>query len=872
MRREHVPERANGAAVVRGIVAISLLTPVAHSAQTGAPLEEVVVTGIRMSVDRSVADKRALDVVADVIAAEDIGKFPDKNVAEALQRVTGVQITREANEGKFVNVRGLPSEFTYVTLNGQAVTSASDAQIVQGTDRNFDFSLLTPEFVDSLAVYKTPRANLEEGGVAATVDLQTVRPFGLGARRMVFSAQAQKYDLKGEPEPHLAGLYSDVWFDGRAGLTVGAAWNRRFFQTQATDTSQLDRVAFGGGQALILDNDSINFNDQLRDTRSYYAAFQIRPSDSVVASLISLHARFNGDSRSGSFALRPGLSFDAATFDTELDSSGVLTRAVGPGIYVGASNFHQWDRARLDNHQLQLEWSSGLWNVKNVLAYSESTTHSRELGFAVQHTGVTGGYEIVAGEPVATFIVDPGFDVGDPGAYTNGYIGGNVLDRSDRLGSEQLDVIFKGRMGAIESVEAGLRFAQRRRENGAFFLLDLTQHGTDIGRFAARSPVQGSPFLAGDPPYYDERLYLDTAFEGSYGNWARAATTQKNLDPSNQYRIEENTSAAYAMARFRFEAWRPIRGNLGARVVKTQQEIGNFAVDFSAVRFNKLPPPAPSVTVPAASAQSFDRSYTDVLPSLNVIVDLTENLSLRAAAARVLSRPTLESLVPRYSVSVDPDVVTGGNPNLDPFRAKQYDLSLEWYFRPGSLLSIAGYDKEIESFIRQGTEPFDIMGRTFTRVLPVNGRGGYVRGAELGYTQAFDFLPSFWSGLGVQANVTYARGEAVGLSRYTYNFVAFYEKHGASFRLGYNDRGTFLSDADIRGQGTSVAYTQRFATLDLAAAYDLSNHVSLFVEGNNLLRKETVSSLSVIDGDGGRLPLTWAVGDRRLALGLRVEL
>ena len=124
--------------------------------------------------------------MADVITAEDVGKFPDKNVAEALQRVTGVQITRDANEGKFVSVRGLPSEFNYVTLNGQAVTSASDNQVVQGADRNFDFSLLTPDFISSLEVYKTPRADLEEGAISATINLKTVRPFDLDGRRHRF--------------------------------------------------------------------------------------------------------------------------------------------------------------------------------------------------------------------------------------------------------------------------------------------------------------------------------------------------------------------------------------------------------------------------------------------------------------------------------------------------------------------------------------------------------------------------------------------------------------------------------------------------------------------------------------------------------------
>jgi len=874
-----------------GIGVVLLVSQAAYAANSAATTEEVVVTGIRMSVDKAIQEKRDLDVVADTIAAEDVGKFPDHNVAEALQRVTGVQITRAANEGKFVNVRGLPAEFNYVTLNGQAVTSASDNQLVQGADRNFDFSLLTTDFIAALKVYKTPKADIEEGALSASIDIQTLRPFDIDGRRIVFSAQAQEYEIKSESEPNVAGLYSDLFFDGRVGLTVGVGWNRRFFQGQTTDTAQLDRVTLGSGQARILNCNSANFNDQLRDTKTYYAAVQLQPNELALVSLTSLNAKFKGDSISGSFAVRPVLAFNAATFDYDLDADNVLTRAVGEDIYIGTGNFHRWDEGELSHHGLQVQWSSDPWRLENNLVYSESASHSQEIGLDLLRAGafgfgtdVSGGYEIVPGQPIAAFVIDPDFDVADPSAYRNGYVGGNVLDRTDRLRSEQLDITYTRAMGAIESVKAGLRFADRRRDNGRFFLLDLTQRGTDVSRFAERSPIHSR--LPVEAAYYSSQRYLDASFGGSYENWASAATTRRQLDPGDQYRVGEETRAAYVMANFHFASRHPVRGNIGVRVVRTSQAVRNSAVDFDAIQFIEPSPlpPAPPAIVPAAGQKTFDRSYTDVLPSFNMIVDLSQDLLLRFSAAKVLSRPTLEALVPRYSVRLNPNVVAGGNPDLDPFRADQYDLSLEWYFGSGSLLSASLFDKEIESLIQQGAEPLDIQGRRFTRLLPVNGAAGYVRGAELGYTQAFDFLPSFWSGLGVQANVTYVRGEIgadpinnipprdfSGLSRYTYNVVAFYENHGFSLRLGYNSRDPFLSDPDIRGQRTSSAYGERFSTLDLQAGYDVSSHVNIYFEGNNLLREEVVSSMREIDGTGATLPLSWAVGDRRLALGLRVK-
>ncbi|MGQ0834195.1 MAG: TonB-dependent receptor [Gammaproteobacteria bacterium] len=885
-----------------GATACAICAASAAAAQeTQKPSEEVLVTGIRESVSRAIDDKRSLDLIADVITAEDVGKFPDKNIAEALQRVTGVQITRDANEGKHVNVRGLPSEFNHTLLNGQAVTSASDNQIVQGADRNFDFSLLPPDFISALEVYKTPRADLEEGAISATINLRTLRPLDLEGRRLAFSAEAQQYDLKDESEPNVSALYSDQFADGRFGLTLGGALDRRFFQGQSADTAQLDAVTIGGERFLMLNNNSINFNDQLRDTRTYYGALQFQPIESFTASLVSLNADFEGDSISGGFAVRPVFSFNPATFDFEADAENVLTRVVGDDIFVGTGNFHQLDDGKLNHHTLDLHWELERWDVRNQLTSSKSTTHSEEIGFDLLRAGVfrfgtavSGGYQTIPGQPVASFVIDPTFDVSDPDSYLNGFIGGNVLDRSDDLWSEQLDVTYRFNEGGIlESLKAGVRYADRERENAAFFLLDLTQRGTNISEFADSSPVRGlladydgDAFLPGDPPYFNSQLYLDAFFNGSYDQWANAATTRRQLNPSNQYTIKEKTTATYLMANYRFDTARPIHGNIGVRVIRTEQAVTNTAVDFDGIQFIEPPPapPAPAVIVPAGEVQTFTRDYTDYLPSLNVIVDLRDDLLLRFAAAKVLSRPTLESLVPRFSVSVNPDVVSGGNPDLDPFRADQYDLSLEWYFREGALLSAALYYKDIESFIQQGVRDFDIQGRTFTRLLPVNGTGGYVQGAEVGFTHLFDFLPGFWSGFGIQTNFTYADGEVdadpvnnvpahdfSGLSELTYNIVAFYENYGASVRVAYNTRDPFLSDPDIRGQGTSGAHGTRFSTLDFQAGYDIGEHVNIYLEGNNLLEEEAVSTMQVIDGGSTPYPLSWSVGDRRLAVGIRVK-
>src|SRR5882757_7118257 len=225
---------------------IGMMAPLASMAQAGPVdkpvLEEITITGIRKSIEDSIKIKKDLDIVSDTISAEDVGQFPDNNLAEALQRITGVQITRQsadgvtANEGQHVSVRGLPTEFNYVGLNGEGVASASNNLIAYTSDRNFNFSVLAPDFISSLEVYKSPSADLTEGGVAATINVKTVLPLDIGERVFKSSFEGQSNTRATAVRPKLSAIYSDMFADGRLGLAIGYAWNKRkYIGTSVTD-------------------------------------------------------------------------------------------------------------------------------------------------------------------------------------------------------------------------------------------------------------------------------------------------------------------------------------------------------------------------------------------------------------------------------------------------------------------------------------------------------------------------------------------------------------------------------------------------------------------------------------------------------------
>ena len=484
----------------------------------------------------------------------------------------------------------------------------------------------------------------------------------------------------------------------------------------------------------------------------------------------------------------------------------------------------------------------------------------------------------------------------DPNNFFVGIVGGQDIRRESDIRSGRMDVTYDLPGGFIESIKGGARYSEERSTNADVFNYDLTQANTSVAPYITDSPMS-APTLSGyngsanmplEYPYFNTQSYLDALYGGSYDTWVNAATTQQILNPSNQYVVEEKITGLYAMAQYRFDWHFPVHGNLGVRFVHTQQAVTNTAVNLDEIIVitPPPPPPAPSVIVPEGSRYTLTRSYDDVLPSFNLVMDLDSDLLLRFAVAKVMSRPTLDSLVPRYNVSVGlTNTITGGNPDLDPFRAWQGDLSLEYYFQPGSMASVALFYKDVESFIQAQHRPLVIQGVTFDQILPVNSSGGYVNGVELAYTQQFTSLPSFWSGFGVQTNATWAEGKTdanpdlgieehdfQNLSEWTANASVFYSAYGANARLAYNYRSDYLFDPNVRGIGTTEAHGESFSTLDFQASYAITDKLTVYAEANNLTRQPQVFSMRVANGGEPRnYAQTWIEGERRLAAGLHLS-
>jgi iron complex outermembrane receptor protein len=878
--------------------------------------EAIVITGIRGSVESSIARKKNLDVVADVISAEDIGKFPDTNIAESLQRITGVQITRERGEGKFVSVRGLPPEFNLVTLNGHYIANASIDQLTQTSDRRFDFSILAPDFIQTLEVYKSPRADFDEGGVSAIINVRTLQPLDL-PNRISLVAEGRYEDNAKKWTPKVSGVLTHKFADGRIGVALGLDYDKRHLQEQSTSTSQLDPITFSaaqigtgvalqaGKQYYMVDALDRSFYDEVRTRKTATATIQAEPVDNLRLTLEGLYSKHLGVGTTAGFTVRPiyGVSYSGApVLDASVDENNVVTRLVTSDTAAELGSFYKRDSTDVRSLSGDLTWDDGVTSARVRTAYSKANASLNEIGFdnfvwaLLTGTRATGGYDVRSGADIGEIVLPGG--IPPVNSFGNNYIGGNILTRDDKSFEIQGDVGRKLNFGFPVSLKGGAKYGDRTRDNNSVFLQDLRVRFSgnpatqDLSQYVTHSPVNdflngydGSALNFTDFPFINPQTYLEKCCGGSLSSWQNEVLNGTGLigpreNPSLQYTIKERVKAAYAMLDFGDDQT-AFFGNVGVRYAHTDEKIDTIGIDLAGIQ----PSPAPGVPpiIPPAGPFTAKHSYSDVLPSLNVAWRAAgDTFIVRGAIAKVLTRPNLDFLVPRYSVDTSrvPFIITGGNPDLKPYRTWSYDLSAEYYPRRGTILSLALFKKDIDSWIYQGSRQFTVGNNSFIQILPINGKPAHIDGVELNATSVFDFLPGFLSGFGAQANLTYANGHIdadplanrpqrafEGLSKWTYNLVLFYEKGPFGIRAAYNSRSPYVSVADLRGQGTQEVRSQRFSTLDLQANYQITRTFSVYATAINVLDEADRSTVTLYSG--GTYPLTYSESGRRFALGVR---
>lgn len=826
---------------VAGPVHAQDLVPVSAETDGGAQDDgEIVVTGSYAdSIAAATRAKRDANYGLDAINSTDIGKFPTQNVAEALQLVTGVAITRPRGEGLYVSVRGLGPQFQSTLVNGRTVAINDLIENGGAAGRQFRFEMLPAEFVSQIDVVKTPTADMTEGALGGNIDVKTFHPLDVG-NKTTLNLRGTYTTMTDKVQPNATVLSSFKTDDDRFGFLVGAQYwaksvrNDRFYNTGWNLIPRFGATVGGNFYTPTRTRPTVETEERKR--MSGIVSAQWRPSAELETTLDVSLTRL--DVAYDEFGLDiypddPGTSIVPGSFTVVGDT---VTRATINNVRFMASREYSLNRNDLINVGLKQLWNPGEWHIAAAAnwsyarsfhpSYAEGTVRSRMQFIAPLTYDASGGYKVA---PTLSTPVDPN----NPANYR--FYPFNIAPKNSKDWDSyaRLDV---GRDfdGFLTKVQVGAEYHRRKRDYRRRDFIVNVAGNPPISQVVPNG-YQALPFddflsnVGGNIPR-SWAVPITSAFYGTLFNDTIANAPLGAADRRASYIVTEKILAGYIRADYGFALGSvDVTGNAGVRYVSTDQ------VASGTLTLGTTPTPA-----------SFPQTFNNWLPSFNLRAELTPTLVARFAASRVLTRPNMTQSAPQISVSTDAPTASGGNPDLKPFLASQLDGSLEWYFGRNASLTGAVFYKKMDNYITAQNINIDIPGRgTVLLSTQVNGGDAKVYGFEAAYNQVFDFLPAPFDGFGVQASYTrtavrsnYTAGarpivnELIGLSKNSYNLVGFYDKGPISARLSYVWRGRYLSSNGSTTQ--TEAYVAPFGSLDGNLSLRILPRTMLTLEGINL--------------------------------------
>lgn len=863
--------------------------PIHASAQTtNTPASDdtpatVVVSGIRASLSSSLATKRNQDGVVDAVSAEDAGKFPDTNIAESLQRVTGVQIDRNNGEGRTISVRGLGPEYNNVLINGRAMTSDTGS-------RAFSFDLLSSDLISKALVYKTSQAFLPEGGIGSTVDIQTARPLSGKAGSSTVVNVSDSYDSNSKKNtPGLSGLYSYANPSRTFGVAGSLSYtDRDSAQYKAiTDAwNYLDVASINGNMnskgltpadvtnKKLYIPQSFGFQNETESRKRLVANFtaQYNPSSSWKLTADALYSRLN--QQNNVIAISDWLN--PVQLNVKSNSSGQITYLERPGANFLANNPQLANMVGTNSNDMIVKGDSRLstsqgyglnskwtlsedWKLDGDAWASRTNTQSPNMwivaGIVPKNTDVL----TFGGVPTLTFADG----ITDPAAVRAHAVSYGDSRHSDTLQQERLNASWTPDMGVFKGLDSGVAYSQRKFEGVSYgsdswnafsgYHLPLPSSlftASPLGNPFGSGGQVPSSYLRFDPYAYMNYLNQPSMIPYSndpkyYSDPSRFPNGPMAIDYTrpSMSAVRERVADAFVQGKWQDSFWSVDAGVRLMRVYSTS--IGTSQEVLSAV---KSPNDTTFIqTFGPMQTHSVNNTYGAVLPSANVKFDLTSDMLLRLGASKTLTRPNMGDMGVSNWYGGRAGYVTsgGGNPYLRPMRADNYDLSYEWYLSKTNYVSSALFMKKLTDFIEQ--ELKDVTSPLFTETVHDtrvrNGQQGTIKGAELAGQYAFDY--ALLKGFGVSANFTYVDASATradgtdpfncgypGLSRQSFNTSAFFENSKFQVRTSYNWRSHYV--ASCNGGAQLPSHVAAYGQTDASLRYNLSSTMSLYADLINL--------------------------------------
>lgn len=792
--------------------------------QTATDVADVVVTGvISDGVARSLNQQKNADGVVNVLSADAIGRYPDPNVAESLQRVAGIAIQRDQGEGRYINVRGAPSAFTAVSVDGVQVPAVDP-----GT-RAVDLDTLPSDIVSNVEISKTLLASQDADSIAGAVNIRTRSPFD--RRRLVLNGYGGgSYNDYGGSDVRAGATVSNVFGPNE---TFGALLSLSYSQTNRKpenieagwvklETPEGDEV-FGLEEALFKDYDTE------RTRQAVTGALEYRPSDDFRLFLRGSFAKFEDDEYRNQLLI---------TFDEDnLQPGATDTSATFEDVTVGRQLRHRTQVNEITTVALGGErtFSNGaiLDATLSIADSSQTYPNRNELLFNSEVAEVSYDFSRDHYEPTYSL-----FTTGEHLDASNFEFRENVF-RSNT--TDQEDVAFQANLELPSNLagrDVTWKFGAKYRTR------DVTTDEERLrGRGDANAPTQSFGDLLSDSESrnYDYLLgyKFDNGLVDDYFADYRSTSSRRMPDSvTADYEAQEDILAGYGQARLDIGATNLV---LGLRVEQTKFE-GS----------------APTYTVTEDGDEIYDtadvdRDYTDFFPSLTVRHSFSENLIGRFALTRSISRPEFNQIVPRRIEETDGSDIAYeiGNPDLEPTLSNNVDLGLEYYFASLGVVSANAFYKDLTDYryVLTYEDQLNIGGTAFDAEFetPINAPDGHIAGLELNWQQKFGFLPGLLSGFGVFANYTWTEAEITtaqpyggrtefalpGQSDNNYNVALFYENAGVSARLSYTKRSDYLEEINADDPDFDL-FVEGREQLDFTASYDFGNGVELFTEAKNL--------------------------------------
>jgi iron complex outermembrane receptor protein len=717
-------------------------------------IEVIQVTGVRSALTKAMSLKQDASGIQDSIVAEDIGKFPDQNAAESLQRITGVTISRQNGEGSKVTVRGFGPKFNVIKINDRTLATTDGG-------RDFDFQVLASELISGIDVKKTPTSDLTAGSIGAYINISTAKPFNSPGFHVLGSAKANYNDLSEEVGPEFSGVISNTFADDTFGVLFGIStketdsridkyrtnrWHELYNLPEglSDDVSDLDGNVIPDAAGFRRPGRAaFESHDENRKRTGANLVMQWAPTDEIVSTFDVLFTDLDRQATS--------LGIQIPTQATQYNSAVIDDNETLIRANITDNNIDSLNRVLGED---STSWSYGFntiyiqdrLTVEFDASYSTAeSTHIRRqfiphftLPDDPENREITLDYG--AGDVLNTTST---IDVNDIDGIRGHWNGASTNEIEDEVTELKLDTTYELDSDLIDSVQFGIAYLDRSTSNDAYSLNNNGGHCTPCGgapnvTFDNPEAIFGlsnnSGYLSNESGAFprswlvikDLNAYIDGVQSIGEKSWYNDPATgwrvdetlgspllapgqmwnQESFDAAPSYQNDETTYSAYARVNLQGEVgdytW---SGNAGLRYISIENTAHGFSQELLTIKINPSSNDSElrldtvySEALPIS--QETDSQY--LLPSFNINVDLNDGLFLRSAIAQTISRPAISDTGVNQSINVDNTgqiTTQSGNPFLEPYKVNQFDLSLEYYQENGNSYSIAYFYKDITDFI-----------------------------------------------------------------------------------------------------------------------------------------------------------------------------